>query len=256
MLGLQFIRFCQGHWEDTQTATEIYQAGLRLDDPQMQGWGLAWKAESALRLGQLKDAARLAQQAVDFLVQRNDEPNAMRAQGVLIQTYLHLGEWESAGKVAQEVLRVRSAPILIYTYEGYCSSAFFYLTQWEQQRTDENRNLARAAIKQAGLCARPYDFAKARYAMFQSWYQWLDGKTDKAHKLGEQAVTQAQRCGMPYEEGLAHYHLSRFLSQNPPEQVAHLNQAVVIFKRLCTPYELAQAREALKSLNPQPSHNV
>ena len=246
VLGFQFIRFCQGHWQDTQAATEIHQAGARLDDIQMQGWGLAWKAESALRLGQLDQAARLAQQAVDFLLQRHDQPNAMRAQGVLIQAYLHLGEREAARQVAQEVLKVRSAPILVYTYEGYCSAGLFYLEEWEQQRTGENRALAQAAIKQAGLCARPYDFAKARYALFQSWYQLLDGRPDKARQLGEQAIQQARRCQMPYEEGLAAYHLARFLPSNSPERAAYLNQAIAIFERLCTPHELKQAQEALR----------
>ena len=134
-----------------------------------------------------------------------------------------------------------------------------YLTLWEnaiamgtESEIKHLKAAARRACRSLHKYAALFPVGKPRSWLYRGRFEWLAGRQRRAHKHWRKSLAYAQHLAMPYEAALTHFEIGRHLSVDNHAARAtrqtHLKQAIEIFERLGTAYDLERAKVAAKTI--------
>lgn len=158
---------------------------------------------------------------------------------------------ETADRAAHLISATGGQPSAYYAIDGYVAVADIYLALRESAQDlapserESIAKMARQACKALHTYCRLFPIGQPSAWLYQGLCDWLDGKTANAQKAWVKSLSAASKFRMPLEEGRAHYEIGRHLPQGAEARREHLTNAIEIFTRLGTPYELALAQQAL-----------
>lgn len=232
------LEFIQGNWHKAQEMrTELHRTTAHRGDRQIMTWTMLGLAELAMRFGRLEESLMYIQNGEDTAP---DETSRIIFSALYCQYFVRQGNLGAARPYANFICeKMRGASPTIYTLlNSYHAIGEFYLTQFEQHRTPENRAAAKEVLSYLRRYASVFDIGQPMLSTYSAWYAALNNHTAQLTRMALKAVEAAQRLKMPYEEALAHYHIGRFLSQRSD----HFKQAVELFSRLGAVFELEQIK--------------
>lgn len=251
---LMYVWFWQGEYEKSIAISDALQeVAVQSGNSEHRAWGLYGRALNLLRLGQTQHALPLVEQATQLF---RTAKQGSTAEGAALATlaYAHFlqNDPRQARQAADRAWRLLNVPlptffVLVLGYEGllrtYLGLWFYYHTN-NQTMTAVHQILTDVgqALKQFG---KHNPIGRPGSALAQGQLEWVIGRVVPAFSAWEQAVQLAQEQQMPYEEGLAHLYLGQHLPVQNPGRVAHLQQALTIFKRLQCPAEIEEIQKLL-----------
>lgn len=228
----------------------LHEQALRRGAWQSQFWGLSGLGRSMLRHGELDEAARSLQAALEVLGDAPEWAGRADTTGMLAVTMLRQGDLDAAMRQADIALSLmrRGRPQLFTVMEGYAGTAEVFLRLMEiqhQQRDTQRRALSRSA-KQACQtllkATRAYPVWLPQALIWRGLYEATHGKEGKALRTWQRSLRTAREFGLPYEQGLAAYEIGRHLPESEPERSAYLAQASDVFVKIGDRYHQAQVQ--------------
>lgn len=233
-------------------ADVLYVSARRQGDFQAEAWGLLDQLESLLAIGDGARTAPLLDALRPFLDRDIGLSEQIWGNGLLALGLLRAGDETGARAAAARAAAAsaRTAPVAVYTYEGYAGAAEVFLALRERgcgasraERAAVERG-ARAACAALERYARVFPIARPRALVCRGLLAHGDGHPARAMRAWDRAVDAARRLGMPYEEGRARFERGRH--RPAAEEGLHdLRQAAVLFERLGAAWDLAHTRRLL-----------
>jgi tetratricopeptide (TPR) repeat protein len=236
-----------GRFEESRCRYQaIWESARVRSNVQHEAWGMFLVARAQLALGAVEDSIPLFREAQRLLAPLADRFSVSMCDGLLAVAYWRAGDCESALRVATELERKMSGPLLPLApcVHGYAGLAEVYLSAWQEERALPDGASARAAALRA--CARLRAFAKLfsmatpAWLRCAAWSQWLRGHRHRASALWLRSAERAAALAMPYDEAIAHWDLVRFGAASGKLLEDHQARASQLFSTLGAAYHLRQ----------------
>ncbi len=166
-------------------------------------WAYSGIGIANLRLGDMA-MAKANYAAADALIQAGRGPGTMRAHLAAEKALAcrFEGDMEQATSYITNIVEqaVAKMPFSAFFVNNYVGATAVRLTAWEQDRSRENRRLAKQALRRLRLFSQIYPIGKPPYYLY--WGMWLaqNKKRRMAHRQWQKGVKWAQKLAMPYEE--------------------------------------------------------
>ncbi|WP_375769109.1 AAA family ATPase [Archangium gephyra] len=235
-----------GHFEASLPRfEEIRESGREWSNMQYEAWGLYSLARSLIPLGRLDEALVRLQEARALLARQEDQASSVICHGLMATTHLYRGEWELAGQMADDVMRLTQGaqPTAFTEGKGYEGAALILLSAWEREFAQRGSagasstltQQAREAVARLEQCARMFPLVRPAALRCTGLLQWLSGNTARAGAAWRESLASAHELGMPYDEALARLELARHSAPTTSEAQAHLLRATELFSLMrCT----------------------
>lgn len=221
-----------------------------------EAWGLSGKAAVVLRRGDLREAAELAQRALQALAKTADLTEEIRCYVTLALSHLRQGAPTPALAHVETAVTLlhnsTSPPTGYFLLDTYATIAEIYLALWESgsRPQQELAPAARQACKALRNFARTFPVGRPAALLYGAMADWLDGRRQKAHHGWQECLRVAGEMEMRYEQGLAHYRLGK---HGADAQQQHLAAARECFVEMGATYELALVEAEKELLDASPS---
>jgi class 3 adenylate cyclase/tetratricopeptide (TPR) repeat protein len=243
---LAHIAFLRGEFDASSSqSAEIVAQGQRDDNPTLLLWGLFLRASNELRLGNVDDALRLADEAT----QHADAGARIYTAGTLALARWHCGDHAGAVSLANEVSTLikksRRAPSAYNVHAGYVACAEIALADLSIQPSADRMRAAQQTCQHLKAYARLFPVGKPTASFYEGLLAFANGKTAQAQRLWRRSADEAKRLNMPYEQARALLELGRHAAVATQATTA-LSAAIQLFERLRTPQELQRARKAME----------
>ncbi len=252
LLQGQFTRSYQ-LWKD------YYERAIRKEGPQTQAWTLYGQGHNLIMLGKLEEAIRFLKASLEIpMVDASDRILDTTRNGALCLAFFRNGQFpETVGQIGRFRQVAPPMPALsniINEYAPFFDALFGLL---ENHQSGMHR-LSEAELRQLepSIQRMPKTIKALRKLpaniagcwLYEGIFAWLNKNPKNAHLCWNKCLELAERNHLPYETGRAHYEIGRHLDVNDSARTGHLTQAIEIFTRLTTPYELDQARQMLEEI--------
>jgi tetratricopeptide (TPR) repeat protein len=229
--------------ERVRLGQRVFQLAQASGDLQAQAWGLLDQIESLLHLGDFDRVETLGAALRSHLGQNIYGADEIMAYGLLAALELRVGRFDGAVGYADKALAVMMAvtPTLVYNLEAYAAVADVYLTGCSFDQEGARNDFAVKA-KQAGEClrgfARVFRVARPRSKLISGREKQLAGNVEAALRESRESLQLAKQLDMPYEQALAHRQIAALLPARDARRSNELEQALHLFERLSTRYDL------------------
>jgi class 3 adenylate cyclase/tetratricopeptide (TPR) repeat protein len=236
-------------------AVELYTMARKNGNRQHEGWGLMFEAMCRLQLGELEEAARLAESAETVLADSVTDTDRLSIKGVLAITFLHQGEERAGLAMAQEVrdILLASSPVLAGIGHGFGLALEAYILAWEWSlgrppaggKTEQFKQSVASLCKAFKRFIRLFDPANPDLPYWWGRYYWLNGEREKAVKMWQEGLLLARRKEWLYHEGQFQYRLGLHLSVGNAGRQSHLQRAHDCFEAMKATADLQEVRAFL-----------
>jgi hypothetical protein len=260
MLGgtLSLLAVMNYHQGFLQESTKIreYQGSVaqRAGNIQHRIWFLSGQSANFLRLGREADRDKpvsYLEEAARLLSENQEGAVDISVHGLLAYAYLRQGNFPSARRAADQVLRtvVATTPTVFSSLDGLCHVPEVCLSLWEANPQGVNAGeLAKSALlacKAMHAFSRIFPIGQPRAWLCQGLYDWLAGKPRRAQRAWQKSLNWAEKLHMPHDHGLAHYEIGRHLKVSDPDREKHLAQAYTLFHRIGATYDMERVQREL-----------
>jgi len=232
---------------------EAEQVGRRSGNRQVECWALLGQGDVMVRRGAHADAIALLERASERVDETAMKSEAIWTLGVLALARLRSGDAQAAYEMADRALWhvTTTRPLVYWTQQGMAAIAevFATLTESGFAPTVAIRVALPSRVAGAVSClrryARHFDHARPAAALWAGLAAWTRGRPRRAMRLWRKAIARADQLRMPYESARARLELARHLPAEAHGRRHLLDEAVAIFERLGSEYDLVRARAAL-----------
>ncbi len=204
---------------------QLYKAGVRDDDIQIQGWGLLEQAEIAIHQQRYENARGLTLTAAELgpVIGR---PEEIWLHGMLANIYLNLGQLDLARSAAQEAFNrlSKAPPTAFYVLEGYAGTveAFNHLAL--ETKNPADAQLATDSLHHLKRFSSVFSIAAPRAHLWQGVFELQQGQQTQALATWKQGLERAEKMGMLYEAGLLNFELGQNVGDSATQQ-KHMKNA-------------------------------
>ena len=187
----------------------LYTSARRQGDFQAEAWGLLDQIESLLALGDQDRAMPLLGELVPFLAEDIGQSEHIWGYGLLAVGWLRAGRLGEALEAACQANAASgsTAPVAVYTYEGYAGAAEVLLELGERRQlgldVPYDAGQTTRAVAALRAYAKVFPIAGPRAALCEGRLAWLEGKQSRAIHHLRRALARAEIMAMPYELGRA-----------------------------------------------------
>jgi class 3 adenylate cyclase/tetratricopeptide (TPR) repeat protein len=197
-----------------------------------EAWGRCGQGECRFRQGLLEEAIGLLEATARSLVEKNDQTEEIRANGLLAIACWQFGQEQTALNYAaatMQLLKRRDCPTCS-SLEGIAGAAEVYLNHCEKHpESGTSRTLARLANRYLARYAHIFPVGQPRSLRLLGLQHSLSGAPRRAQKLWKRSIEVAERFAMPLETGLAHLEIGRHDAVDSSDRQQHLEAAARAF---------------------------
>jgi tetratricopeptide (TPR) repeat protein len=197
-----------------QVATTNLEDGKRRGDLFSIVSTLTGMAGIRLRMGDLEQAIRLCQQALDEVTKRPNITVELRATAIMAAAWARTGEHRLAFDAAARNLKTLEtfSSGLYAMNQAYHYTLEALLGVWEADpgAGGDYQPLAERAHKAQAKFVRRFYFARPMLSQNEGQLAWLRGEKDKAMAAWQKSLAVALELKMPYEQAVALSHMGRY----------------------------------------------
>ena len=225
----------------------LVMQGCERVDPQIQCWGLTIQGDILRRSGDIPEAIKVLEEAVELGNTIPDYEDRIEAGSELGRCFVRLGQIEKALSVLEETRRVYTEHGTTWGNEIALYSGLAEAALWiaEQDTMHHKANLSRAnqACREALEHARKSRVRLPDVMRIRATCLWLSGDRKAAQKMWKQSLKLTQEQGQYYDEGVILLDMGSRVGDR-----SYLEKAITILSEVGAEWDLARAREAVGKL--------